>query len=118
MVTNFVVVENGVEIQTRGYERWRQARYSRLGSVGKKVFLRVAFLTTKLVSPVPDLEKRGSRIPLQGTVCRKILFLICVLGTLCTASAQNNAASWQNLNALRLGEKIQVLEENSATSLA
>jgi len=73
----------------------------------------VAFLTTKLVSPVPDLEKRGSRIPLQGAVCRKILFLICVLGTLCTASAQNNAASWQNLNALRLGEKIQVLEENS-----
>jgi len=41
------------------------------------------------------------------------LFVICVLGTSCTASAQNNAASWQNLNALRVGEKIQVLEGNS-----
>jgi hypothetical protein len=73
----------------------------------------VAFLTTKLGSPVLGLENLGSRIPLQGAVCRKILFVICVLGTSCTASAQNNAASWQNLNALRVGEKIQVLERNS-----
>jgi hypothetical protein len=44
---------------------------------------------------------------------RKILFLICVLGTSCTSWAQNNPASWQNLNAVRVGEKIQVLERNS-----
>jgi hypothetical protein len=44
---------------------------------------------------------------------RKILFLICVLGTSCTLWAQNNPASWQNLNSVRVGEKIQVVERNS-----
>jgi hypothetical protein len=73
----------------------------------------VAFLTTKLGSPVLDLENLGSRIPLQGAVCRKILFVICVLGTSCTSWAQRNPASWQNLNTLQAGERIQVLERNS-----
>jgi hypothetical protein len=44
---------------------------------------------------------------------RKILLLICVLGTSGTLWAQNNPASWHNLNAVRVGEKIQVLERNS-----
>jgi hypothetical protein len=31
----------------------------------------------------------------------------------CTLWAQNNPASWQNLNYVRVGEKIQVVERNS-----
>jgi hypothetical protein len=44
---------------------------------------------------------------------RKILFLICVLGTSCTSWAQSDPASWGNLNTLQAGEQIQVLEMNS-----
>jgi len=41
------------------------------------------------------------------------MFLICVLGTPCASWAQSNPASWQNLNTLQPGEKIQVTEVNS-----
>ena len=44
---------------------------------------------------------------------RKLLFLICVLGMPCASWAQSNSASWENLNTLQAGEKIQVLEMNS-----
>jgi hypothetical protein len=44
---------------------------------------------------------------------RKILLLICVLGTSGTLWVQNNPACWHNLNAVPVGEKIQVLERNS-----
>jgi hypothetical protein len=44
---------------------------------------------------------------------RKIWFLICVLAATCTSSAQSGPKSWQNLNTLQAGEKIQVLERNS-----
>ena len=44
---------------------------------------------------------------------RKIWFLICVLAATCTSSAQSGPRSWQNLNTLQAGEKIQVLERNS-----
>jgi hypothetical protein len=44
---------------------------------------------------------------------RKLLFLICVLGMPCVSWAQSNPASWENLNTLQPGEKIQVLEMNS-----
>src|ERR1700733_9235209 len=44
---------------------------------------------------------------------RKIWFLICVLAATCTSSAQRGPRSWQNLNTLQAGEKIQVLERNS-----
>jgi len=44
---------------------------------------------------------------------RKVLLLICVLGTLCTSWGQSNPASWENLNTLQAGEKIQLLEMNS-----
>jgi outer membrane lipoprotein SlyB len=48
-----------------------------------------------------------------GALMRKVLLLICVLGTSCTSWAQSNPASWENLNTLHAGEKIQVLEMNS-----
>jgi hypothetical protein len=44
---------------------------------------------------------------------RKLLFLICALGMPCASWAQSNSASWENLNTLQAGEKIQVLEMNS-----
>jgi hypothetical protein len=48
-----------------------------------------------------------------GTLMRKVLFLICVLGTSCSSWAQSNPASWANLNTLQAGEKIQVLAMSS-----
>jgi hypothetical protein len=44
---------------------------------------------------------------------RKIWFLICVLAATYTSWAQSGPASWQNLNSLHEGERIQVLEQNS-----
>ena len=43
---------------------------------------------------------------------RKTWFLICVLGMTCTLWAQSGPASWQNLNTLQAGQRIQVLERN------
>lgn len=44
---------------------------------------------------------------------RRVLFLICLLTLPCASWAQANPASWENLNTLRAGEKIQVIETNS-----
>ena len=44
---------------------------------------------------------------------RTLWFLICVLGMPCVSWAQSNPASWENLNTLQPGEKIQVLEMNA-----
>jgi hypothetical protein len=44
---------------------------------------------------------------------RKIWFLICVLAATYTSWTQSGPASWQNLNSLHRGERIQVLEKNS-----
>lgn len=44
---------------------------------------------------------------------RIIWFLICVLAATCTSCAQSGPMSWQNLNTLQVGERIQVLERNS-----
>jgi hypothetical protein len=44
---------------------------------------------------------------------RKLLFLICVLGMPGVSWAQSNPTSWENLNTLQPGERIQVLEMNS-----
>ena len=44
---------------------------------------------------------------------RQLLFLICVLGMPCTSWAQTTPASWENLNTIPAGEKIQVVEMNS-----
>jgi hypothetical protein len=44
---------------------------------------------------------------------RKLLFLICVLGMPFASWAQSDPASWENLNMLQVGEKIQVVEMNS-----
>jgi hypothetical protein len=41
---------------------------------------------------------------------RKILFLICVLGLSCVSLAQVDQASWANLDELRTGQNIQVVE--------
>jgi hypothetical protein len=44
---------------------------------------------------------------------RKALFLICIMTIPCGLAAQSKQASWQNLNAIQVGEKIQVIEMNS-----
>jgi hypothetical protein len=44
---------------------------------------------------------------------RKSLFLLCALLVSSAAGAQNKTASWQNLNSLATGEKIQVLAMDS-----
>jgi hypothetical protein len=44
---------------------------------------------------------------------RNSLFLICVLATSLTSWTQSNTASWENLNLLRAGNRIQVREMNS-----
>jgi hypothetical protein len=43
---------------------------------------------------------------------RKTWFLICVLGMTCTLWAQRGPSSWQNLNTLQAGQRIQVIERN------
>jgi hypothetical protein len=48
-----------------------------------------------------------------GVLIRKLMFLICILGMPCVSWAQSHPASWENLNTLQPGEKIQILEENS-----
>lgn len=44
---------------------------------------------------------------------RAILFLICVLGLSSASLAQTNQASWANLNTLRPGQKIQIVDATS-----
>jgi hypothetical protein len=43
---------------------------------------------------------------------RKIVLLICILGIPCASWAQERGASWANLNALRAGQAIQIVELN------
>jgi len=43
---------------------------------------------------------------------RKMLFLTCLLGLTCVSSAQNNQA-WANLETLKPGQKIQIVEINA-----
>jgi len=45
---------------------------------------------------------------------RKMLFLICLLAASSAGVAQTNSGSWQNLQTLRAGEPIQVVEVSSA----
>jgi hypothetical protein len=44
---------------------------------------------------------------------RKIWLLVCVLAATYTSWAQSGPTSWQNLNSLHQGERIQVVEKNS-----
>ena len=44
---------------------------------------------------------------------RAISFLICVLGLSCASLAQTNQAFWANLNTLRPGQKIQIVDATS-----
>lgn len=44
---------------------------------------------------------------------RKALFLISILTIPCASTAQNKQASWQNLNAIQVGQEIQVIEMSS-----
>ncbi|MGO9337552.1 MAG: hypothetical protein ACLPY1_08605 [Terracidiphilus sp.] len=44
---------------------------------------------------------------------RAVLSLVCVLGISCASLAQGKAASWDNINSLRAGDKIQVVQTNS-----
>jgi hypothetical protein len=43
----------------------------------------------------------------------KLWILVCVLGLPWVVCAQTNGASWENLNALQTGNKIQVVEMSS-----
>ena len=44
---------------------------------------------------------------------RNMLSLICILATSVVSLAQSNSASWQNLNSLRAGQSIQVVDVSS-----
>jgi hypothetical protein len=73
------------------------------------------------VSSIPAMtEKRVQGCQLSGHCCSgggdlmpKLLFLICVLGMPCASWAQTDRASWANLSALLVGQKIQVVEMNA-----
>ena len=41
---------------------------------------------------------------------RKLLLIVCLLVMPCVARAQKNEGLWENLNALRSGERIEVVE--------
>jgi hypothetical protein len=43
---------------------------------------------------------------------QKFLFLFCILGMPCASWAQDSSASWENLNSLQAGEKVQVIDMN------
>jgi hypothetical protein len=49
----------------------------------------------------------------RNALMRKLLSLICILGTPCASWAQSSQASWQNLSTLQAGQNIQVVEMNS-----
>jgi hypothetical protein len=44
---------------------------------------------------------------------RNLLSLICILATSCALPAQTSPNTWENLNALRPGEKIQIVDTTS-----
>ena len=44
---------------------------------------------------------------------RKLMFMFLILGISCPLWAQSSGASWESLNALHAGDKIQVAEMNS-----
>jgi hypothetical protein len=48
----------------------------------------------------------------KGTPMRTLLFPICILGISSVSLAQGKPATWENLNKLHQGDKIQVLEMN------
>jgi hypothetical protein len=41
---------------------------------------------------------------------RNRLLLVCLLGVSCASAAQSGHSSWANLNGLRAGQKIQIVE--------
>jgi hypothetical protein len=41
------------------------------------------------------------------------LWILCILGWPCVASAGSNQATWENLSTLQAGQRIQVVEMNS-----
>jgi hypothetical protein len=43
---------------------------------------------------------------------RNLLLFFCVLALPCVSSAQSSQSSWENLNTLRPGQKIEVVETN------
>ncbi len=53
-------------------------------------------------------------VQIEGFLMRKVLFLLCILGMRGASWAQSNPASWENLNTLQTGEKVQVVEMNAA----
>lgn len=65
-------------------------------------------------------EKRAQQCQLSGQcssgggeLTPKLLLLICMLGMPCASWAQTDRASWANLSALLVGQKIQVVEMNA-----
>ncbi|MGB7023281.1 MAG: hypothetical protein WBD73_05730 [Candidatus Acidiferrales bacterium] len=43
---------------------------------------------------------------------RNLMLFFCVLALPCVSSAQSSQSSWENLNTLRPGQKIEVVETN------
>ena len=44
---------------------------------------------------------------------RTLLLPMCILGISCAGMAQGKSASWESLETLRAGDKIQVVQMNS-----
>src|ERR1035437_1589203 len=75
-------------------------------------------LTVQSIPAMPEKRAQGCQLSGQscsggGDLMRKLLFLICVLGMPCASWAQTDRASWANLSALLVGQKIQVVEMNA-----
>ncbi len=43
---------------------------------------------------------------------RSLLLIVCALAMPCASSAQSKQSSWENLNTLQAGQKIEVVEKN------
>src|ERR1700689_1285470 len=58
------------------------------------------------------LERRDHDASRRGEFMRKIVLLICALGTACTLWGQAEKGSWESLSTVRAGQKIQVIDAN------
>lgn len=79
----------------------------------KSKALAVSFIRKMTENRAQGCQFRGHSRWGGGDLMRKLLLLIFVLGMPCASRAQTDRASWANLSALLLGQKIQVVEMNA-----
>jgi hypothetical protein len=79
----------------------------------KSKALAVSFIRKMTENRAQGCQFRGHSRWGGGDLMRKLLLLIFVLGMPCASWAQTDRASWANLSALLLGQKIQVVEMNA-----